>query len=307
MKTPLFTGSSVAIVTPMNADGSVNYEKLTQLIELQIAGGTSAITVCGTTGESATLNEQEHIAVIAHCVHAVHGRIPVIAGTGSNSTAATLHLSQEAQRVGADGLLLVTPYYNKCTPVGLVRHYLTVADHVELPIIVYNVPSRTGVSMNVDEYRQLAKHPRINGVKEASGSTDLVLRTLDACGSDFHVWSGNDMQIVSLMAMGCKGVISVLANLCPKAVSQLTAACLQGDYQAAAELQRTYAELIDALFCETNPIPIKTAMNLMGLEVGPLRMPLCEMSDTGKARLTAAMENLGVHRANASAIYEVLP
>ena len=294
MKTPLFTGSSVAIVTPMHADGSVNYEKLSQLIELQIQGGTSAITICGTTGESATLKDPEHIAVIAHCVKAVAGRIKVIAGTGSNETDHAVYLSQEAQKAGADGLLLVTPYYNKCSPKGLVRHYMTVADSVQIPAIVYNVPSRTGVSMGVDTYRQLSEHPLINGVKEASGNTELVLRTMAACGDDFNIWSGNDTQIVPLMAMGCKGVISVLANICPSATAELAGACLQGDYQKAAAMQIRYMELIDALFCEVNPIPVKTALNLMGMEVGPLRMPLCEMEDAAKARLSAAMEKIGL-------------
>lgn len=294
MKTPLFTGSSVAIVTPMHADGSVNYEKLSQLIELQIQGGTSAITICGTTGESATLKDPEHIAVIAHCVKAVAGRIKVIAGTGSNETDHAVYLSQEAQKAGADGLLLVTPYYNKCSPKGLVRHYMTVADSVQIPTIVYNVPSRTGVSMGVDIYRQLSEHPLINGVKEASGNTELVLRTMAACGDDFNIWSGNDTQIVPLMAMGCKGVISVLANICPSATAELAGACLQGDYQKAAAMQIRYMELIDALFCEVNPIPVKTALNLMGMEVGPLRMPLCEMEDAAKARLSAAMEKIGL-------------
>ncbi|MEE0095386.1 MAG: 4-hydroxy-tetrahydrodipicolinate synthase [Oscillospiraceae bacterium] len=294
MKTPLFTGSSVAIVTPMHADGSVNYEKLSQLIELQIQGGTSAITICGTTGESATLKDPEHIAVIAHCVKAVAGRIKVIAGTGSNETDHAVYLSQEAQKAGADGLLLVTPYYNKCSPKGLVRHYMTVADSVQIPAIVYNVPSRTGVSMGVDIYRQLSEHPLINGVKEASGNTELVLRTMAACGDDFNIWSGNDTQIVPLMAMGCKGVISVLANICPSATAELAGACLQGDYQKAAAMQIRYMELIDALFCEVNPIPVKTALNLMGMEVGPLRMPLCEMEDAAKARLSAAMEKIGL-------------
>ena len=294
MKTPLFTGSSVAIVTPMHADGSVNYEKLSQLIELQIQGGTSAITICGTTGESATLKDPEHIAVIAHCVKAVAGRIKVIAGTGSNETDHAVYLSQEAQKAGADGLLLVTPYYNKCSPKGLVRHYMTVADSVQIPAIVYNVPSRTGVSMGVDIYRQLSEHPLINGVKEASGNTELVLRTMAACGDDFNIWSGNDTQIVPLMAMGCKGVISVLANICPSATAELAGACLQGDYQKAAAMQTRYMELIDALFCEVNPIPVKTALNLMGMEVGPLRMPLCEMEDAAKARLSAAMEKIGL-------------
>lgn len=294
MKTPLFTGSSVAIVTPMHADGSVNYEKLSQLIELQIQGGTSAITICGTTGESATLKDPEHIAVIAHCVKAVAGRIKVIAGTGSNETDHAVYLSQEAQKAGADGLLLVTPYYNKCSPKGLVRHYMMVADSVQIPAIVYNVPSRTGVSMGVDIYRQLSEHPLINGVKEASGNTELVLRTMAACGDDFNIWSGNDTQIVPLMAMGCKGVISVLANICPSATAELAGACLQGDYQKAAAMQVRYMELIDALFCEVNPIPVKTALNLMGMEVGPLRMPLCEMEDAAKARLSAAMEKMGL-------------
>ena len=294
MKTPLFTGSSVAIVTPMHADGSVNYEKLSQLIELQIQGGTSAITICGTTGESATLKDPEHIAVIAHCVKAVAGRIKVIAGTGSNETDHAVYLSQEAQKAGADGLLLVTPYYNKCSPKGLVRHYMTVADSVQIPAIVYNVPSRTGVSMGVDIYRQLSEHPLINGVKEASGNTELVLRTMAACGDDFNIWSGNDTQIVPLMAMGCKGVISVLANICPSATAELAGACLQGDYQKAAAMQIRYMELIDALFCEVNPIPVKTALNLMGMAVGPLRMPLCEMEDAAKARLSAAMEKIGL-------------
>lgn len=289
MKTPLFTGSSVAIVTPMHADGSVHYAKLTELIELQIAAGTAAITVCGTTGESATLTDHERIAVISHCVRTVNGRIPVIAGTGSNQTAHTLRLSQEAKKAGADGLLLVTPYYNKCSATGLIRHYLSVADSVELPIIIYNVPSRTGVSMNAEIYRQLSRHPLINGVKEASGSTDLVLRTLDACGDELNIWSGNDGQIVPIMALGGKGVISVLANLCPKVTRELTAACLRGDYETAASMQKQYMALIDALFCEVNPIPVKTAMNLMGLGVGPLRMPLCQLDDGKKERLISAL------------------
>ncbi len=289
MKTPLFTGSSVAIVTPMHADGSVHYAKLTELIELQIAAGTAAITVCGTTGESATLTDHERIAVISHCVRTVNGRIPVIAGTGSNQTAHTLRLSQGAQKAGADGLLLVTPYYNKCSAAGLIRHYLSVADSVELPIIVYNVPSRTGVSMNAEIYRQLSRHPLINGVKEASGNTDLVLRTLDACGDELNIWSGNDGQIVPIMALGGKGVISVLANLCPEVTAELTAACLRGDYETAAFMQKQYMALIDALFCEVNPIPVKTAMNLMGLGVGPLRMPLCELDDGKKEQLISAL------------------
>lgn len=294
MKTPIFTGSSVAIVTPMHPDGSVNYEKLAELIELQIAGGTSAITICGTTGESSTLKDPEHIEAIAFTVRQVAGRIPVIAGTGSNDTDHGIHLCQEAAKAGADALLLVTPYYNKCTPKGLVRHYLNMADSAQIPCIVYNVPSRTGVSMSVPIYKELSKHPLMNGVKEASGSTDIVLRTLDACGDDFNIWSGNDNQIVPYMAMGCKGVISVLANVCPKETAEIAKACLAGDYQKAAKMQVSYMELIDALFCEVNPIPVKTALNLMGLEVGPLRMPLCEMEDATRARLQAALAAKGL-------------
>lgn len=294
MKTPIFTGSSVAIVTPMHADGSVNYEKLTELIELQIAGGTAAITICGTTGESATLKDPEHIEAIAHTVRVVNGRIPVIAGTGSNETVHAVYLTQEAQRVGADATLQVTPYYNKCSNKGLVRHFMTIADSVSIPMIVYNVPSRTGVSMSVPVYKELSQHPRINGVKEASGSTDIVLRTLAACGDDFNIWSGNDNQIVPYMAMGCKGVISVLANICPKETAQIANACLKGDYQTAAKMQVQYMELIDALFCETNPIPVKTALNLMGMDAGPLRMPLCEMEEATKARLANALREKGL-------------
>jgi 4-hydroxy-tetrahydrodipicolinate synthase len=201
-------------------------------------------------------------------------------------------MSKEAQQLGADALLLVTPYYNKCSQKGLVRHYLTIADQVDIPMIVYNVPSRTGVSMSVPVYKELSKHPLINGVKEASGNTDIVLRTLDACGDDFNIWSGNDSQIVPFMAMGCKGVISVLANICPKETAELANACLQGDFKKAAQMQVSYTELIDALFSDVNPIPIKTAMNLMGMEVGPLRMPLCEMADD--SQLKAALTRKGL-------------
>ncbi len=294
MKAPLFTGSSAAIVTPMRDDGSVNLDILPQLLEMQIRGGTAAITVCGTTGESATLKDVEKLALISSCVSAVNGRIPVIAGTGSNDTEHAVFLGREAEKAGADGLLLVTPYYNKCSEKGLVRHFMTIADSTELPVIVYNVPSRTGVSMNENIYRQLSEHPNINGVKEASGDTELVLRTRAACGDDFYIWSGNDAQIVPLMALGGQGVISVLANLCPEVPARITAACQRGDYPSAAELQTRYMPLIDAMFCEVNPIPVKTAMHLMGLDVGPLRMPLCEMEDTSRNRLTAVLTDCGL-------------
>ena len=289
MKTPIFTGSSVAIVTPMHADGSINFEKLGELIEFQIAGGTSAITICGTTGESATLEDDEHLEAIRYTAEKVAGRIKVIAGTGSNNTDHAIKMSRAAASYGVDALLMVTPYYNKCTPKGLLRYYTSVADSVDVPIIVYNVPSRTGVGMTVAEYRELSKHPLINGVKEASGNTDIVLRTLDACGDELNIWSGNDSQIVPFMAMGAKGVISVLANICPKETAALAGLCLDGKYADAAKMQVTYMELIDSLFSEVNPIPVKTAMNLMGMEVGPLRLPLCDMEEPTKVRLISAL------------------
>ena len=289
MKTPLFTGSNVAIVTPMHADGSINFGKLGQLIEFQIQGGTSAITICGTTGEASTLKDDEHLAAIKYTVETVAGRIPVIAGTGSNDTAHAIELSKEAASYGADGLLLVTPYYNKCTPKGLIQYFTMTVDAAGIPAIVYNVPSRTGVSMGVPVYRELSRHPLINGVKEASGDTELVLRTLAACGDELNVWSGNDSQIVPFMAMGAKGVISVLANIAPKETAEIAGACLTGDYQKAAEMQVQYMDLIDSLFCEVNPIPVKTALNLMGQDVGPLRLPLCEMAQQNLERLKGAM------------------
>lgn len=294
MKTPLFTGSSVAIVTPMCADGSVNFEKLGELIDLQITGGTSAITICGTTGESATLKDDEHLAAIQYTVSYVSGRIKVIAGTGSNDTAHAIEMSKEAASYGADGILLVTPYYNKCTPGGLIRHYNMIADAAGIPAIVYNVPSRTGVSMTVPIYRALSENPLINGVKEASGDTELAARTIAACGDALNIWSGNDTQIVPLMALGAKGIISVMANICPREVADIAASCLNGDYKNAAAMQVAYMDLMDALFCEVNPVPVKTAMNLMGMNVGPLRMPLCEMEPAHLKRLKSAMTSAGI-------------
>lgn len=294
MKTPIFTGSNVAIVTPMHGDGSINFEKLGELIEFQIAGGTSAITVCGTTGESATLEDDEHLEAIRYAAEKAAGRITIVAGTGSNNTDHAIKMSKKAEEYGADALLMVTPYYNKCTHKGLMQYYLSVANNVNIPIIVYNVPSRTGVSMTVADYKELSRHPLINGVKEASGNTELVVRTLDACGDELNIWSGNDSQIVPFMAMGAKGVISVLANICPKETAELASLCLQGNYQQAAKMQIEYMALIDALFCEVNPIPVKTAMNLMGMGVGPLRLPLCDMEEATKARLVSALTAKGL-------------
>ena len=288
MKAPLFTGSSVAICTPFTEAG-VNFPKLAELIDFQIANGTSAITICGTTGESATQTLEEHIETVDFCVRHVAGRAKVIAGSGSNDTRAALLLSQAAERSGADGLLMVTPYYNKATQRGLVLHYEHIANQVGIPILLYNVPARTGVSFTADTYKTLSKHPLINGVKEASGDFTLIARTMAACGDDLHIWSGNDDQAAAMMALGAKGLISVAANIIPRAIADLCSAALEGDFQRATALQLQYLKLMDALFIEVNPIPVKTAMNLMGMAVGSLRLPLCDMAPDHLEALKAAM------------------
>ena len=294
MKKPLFTGSGVALVTPMHKDGSINYEAFRKLVEFQISGGTKALIVFGTTGESSTLSDMEKLKLLETAVEAADGRIPVIAGTGSNDTHHAVTLSRSAQRLGADGLLIVTPYYNKCSTEGLKRHYFSIADAVDIPVIAYNVPSRTGVSMTLPVYQALSAHPNMNGVKEASGSTELVLSTVASCGDEFYVWSGNDSQIVPLMALGAMGVISVLANICPAETEKMAEACLAGEFDSASRLQRRYVPLITALFSDVNPIPVKTAMNLMGMEAGPLRLPLCEPGSEPAERLKEILRSLNL-------------
>ncbi|MBR3012466.1 MAG: 4-hydroxy-tetrahydrodipicolinate synthase [Bacteroidales bacterium] len=294
MKTPVFCGSSVAIVTPFTPDGAVNYAKFHELVDMQIAGGTSAIVVCGTTGESATLNDEEHIALVKDCVDYVAGRVKVIAGSGSNDTMHALHLSQACEEAGADALLVVTPYYNKTTQHGLVKHYEYLADRVSIPIIVYSVPSRTGMSASVDALKELSAHPLINGVKDANSNIGGVAATLAACGDELNVWSGNDDETVAMMALGAKGVISVWANIDPRGVSDLTAACLRGDFAEAAALQLKAYGLIKSLFIETNPMPVKTAMNIIGLEVGGVRPPLCEMLPENIEKLRARLLGYGL-------------
>jgi 4-hydroxy-tetrahydrodipicolinate synthase len=293
MKPPVFTGSSVAVVTPFTPDG-IDFPALARIIDEQIAAGTSAITVCGTTGESSTQTLEEHAATVEFCVKHAAGRVKVIAGAGSNDTMAALYLSQEAERAGADALLLVTPYYNKASQKGLVAHYTYIADRVNLPMILYNVPGRTGVSFKADTYKTLSGHPNINGIKEASGDFALLASTIQACGDDINVWSGNDNEVVPMMSLGAKGVISVAANIVPRVMADMTAACLAGDFKTGAALQLKYLELIDSLFVEVNPIPIKTAMNLMGKAVGGLRLPLCDMDPANLERLRAAMRNAGL-------------
>ena len=294
MKNTIFTGAGVAIITPMHADQSVNYEKYAELIEEQIAGGTDAIITCGTTGESSTLTVEEHLDVMRFCVKQVAGRVPVIAGTGSNDTASAIHMSIEAREMGADAILLVTPYYNKATQRGLIRHYTAIADAAKLPCILYNVPSRTGTDIAVSTYVELAKHPYIVAVKEASGSISKVAQIAAACGDSLDIYSGNDDQIVPILSLGGKGVISVLSNVVPRETHDIVDLYLHGKVEESRALQLKYLSLIDALFCEVNPIPVKEALNLMGKDVGPVRLPLCEMADETRARLSAELEKHGL-------------
>lgn len=293
-KKRIFTGAGVAIVTPMNADGSVNYEAMGQLIEQQVTGGTDAIIVCGTTGESSTLTDEEHRRVIQFTVAQVNHRIPVVAGTGSNDTAYCLELSQEAEKMGVDGLLLVTPYYNKCSQKGLIRHYLTVADAVDLPMILYSVASRTGVNILPETLKELSKHPNIVAVKEASGSISQVAKIRHLCGDDLDVYSGNDDQIVPLLSLGGIGVISVLSNLMPKETHDICQLYFDGKVQESAALQLKLLDLINNLFADVNPIPVKEALNMMGFPAGPCRMPLCEMDDGPREKLRASMATVGL-------------
>lgn len=291
----IFKGAGVAIVTPMYDNGEVNYDKLGELLEEQIAGGTDAIIICGTTGESSTLSHEEHLDVIRYAINKVAKRIPVIAGTGSNCTQTAVYLSQEAEKAGADALLLVTPYYNKATQKGLKLHYTQIAKSVSLPIILYNVPSRTGCNIQPETLAELVTNVKnIVGVKEASGNISQVAKIMSLIGDKVELYSGNDDQIVPIMSLGGCGVISVLSNVAPRQTHDIVAAYLEGDTKKSCELQLKAIDLIDALFCEVNPIPVKTALNLMGKEVGPMRGPLCEMEEHNLARLKKAMEAYGL-------------
>ena len=294
MKNTIFTGAGVAIVTPMNADGSVNYDGLGIIIDEQVENGTDAIIICGTTGESSTLTDEEHIECIRYCVKRVNKRIPVIAGTGSNDTAYAIQLSKEAEAAGADALLVVTPYYNKTSQRGLVAHFTAIADAVNIPMILYNVPSRTGVNIAVETYKTLSKHKNIVAAKEASGNLSAVAKIIAACGDDLDVYSGNDDQIVPIMALGGKGVISVLSNVLPKETHEMAQLCLDNNVAEAAKLQIKYLELINALFCDVNPIPVKEAMNLMGKNVGSCRLPLYGMEQEKIDKLASALKNAGL-------------
>lgn len=294
MKKCVFEGCATALVTPMLPDGSVNVPGLQRVVEQQIAGGIDALVVCGTTGESATLNHEEHTKVIETAVKQANGRIPIIAGTGSNDTNYAVHLSKEAVALGADALLMVTPYYNKTSQAGLVAHYHYIADRVDAPIILYNVPSRTGVNIKPETYRELAKHPNIVATKEANGDLSALLKTVSLCGDELNVYSGNDDQTVPIMSIGGKGVISVLSNILPGEMHRIADLCLKGDFKTATALCVKYAALMDDMFMDVNPIPVKDAMNLMGMEVGPCRLPLVKLSDANLEKLREEMRRQGI-------------
>ncbi len=291
----IFKGAGVAIVTPMKENGEVNYEKFAEMIEFQIANGTDAIIVCGTTGESSTLTHEEHLDVIKYCTEKVAGRIPVVAGTGSNCTETAVYLSGEAEKYGVDGLLLVSPYYNKATQNGLYTHFKTIAESVKLPIILYNVPSRTGCNIQPDTVIRLCHDvENIVGVKEASGNLSQIARLAAKAKGTVDIYSGNDDQIVPILSLGGKGVISVLSNVAPKETHEICAKYFEGDVEGSRDLQLRAMDLCDALFCEVNPIPVKKALNLMGMEAGSLRLPLTEMEEANAAKLEKAMREFGI-------------
>ena len=294
MKNTIFTGAAVAITTPFNLDGSINYEGLGTNIDYQIENGTDAIVICGTTGESSTMSDEEHRECIKFAVEHTNHRVPVIAGTGSNDTRYAIELSVEAEKLGVDGLLLVTPYYNKTTQAGLTDHFTIIANSVKTPIILYNIPGRTGMNIAVETVEKLAHHKNIVAVKEASGNISYTAQLAAACGDLIDIYSGNDDMIVPIMSLGGKGVISVLSNILPKETHEICQLCLDNNFKAAGEMQIKYLELINALFCEVNPIPVKEAMNQLGMAAGACRMPLTKMGGENVARLIAAMRKVGM-------------
>lgn len=294
MKRTVFTGVATALITPMK-NGGIDYEKFSEVVEFQIAHKIDALVVCGTTGESSTLTDAEHRDLIKFCVEKVAGRVPVIAGTGSNDTDYAIDLSKFACEVGVDALLQVTPYYNKTTQRGLIKHFFAVADAVNKPIILYNVPSRTGVNIKPETYAELCKHENIAATKEASGNLSAVAEIRYLCGDSLDVYSGNDDQIIPIMSLGGKGVISVLSNILPAETHKICADFLNGDIKSASDSQINYIPLINSLFCEVNPIPVKTAMNLLGFCSEEIRLPLCEMEDSNKSRLIKDMKAAGLN------------
>lgn len=294
MKTPIFTGSGLAMITPMNPDGSVNYTEIDRILEDQIAAHTDAIIACGTTGEASTLDDQEHLDVIGHVVKRVAGRIPVIAGTGSNNTAHAVMMSKEAADLGADGLLVVTPYYNKTSQSGLIASYTAIADATDLPVIMYNVPSRTGVNIAPETAKALSAHPKINAIKEASGNISQVAKIAALCGDELNIYSGNDDQIVPLLSLGGKGVISVLAHVAPQQTHDICQLWFDGKTTESTALQLELLDLCNVLFCDVNPIPVKAAMNMLGYNAGECRLPLVSTSEANLAKIRAELTKYGI-------------
>ena len=293
MKQPIFNGSGVAIITPF-ADNAIDYPALARLLDFQLENGTDAVIVCGTTGEAAAMSYEERMRTIEFTVRHVSGRVPVIAGTGSNNTENAVALSNDAIQAGADALLVVTPFYNKATQKGLIRHYTAIADAVTKPVILYHVPSRTGVKCTAETYAALAQHPNIAGVKEAGGDLALVQKTRELCPEDFSIWSGNDDETAPIMLLGGRGVISVAANVTPREMHELTHACLSGDFVSAGRMQLRLRKLCEALFWEVNPIPVKTALALMGYCEERFRLPTCEMEPENREKLKAVLAEYGL-------------
>lgn len=294
MTRPVFTGSGVAVVTPMNTDGSVNYDQLGRIIDFQLENGTDAIISCGTTGESAVLNHKEHCDVMAYTIDRVNGKVPVVAGTGSNDTGYAVELTKAAQDLGADAILAVTPYYNKTSQAGLIAHFNKIADCVDIPIILYNVPSRTACNILPETYAKLCKHQNIVATKEASENISQIAKTMALCGEELAVYSGADDQTLPIMALGGLGVISVFANIMPKEMHTITKLMLDGNYKEAAQMHLRYLELMNKLFIDVNPIPVKAAMNLIGFECGDCRLPLVPMSDSALEDLKKCMSKYGI-------------
>ncbi len=294
MKKAVFKGAGVAIVTPMNGDFSINYEKLGELIDWQIDSGTDCIVICGTTGESTTMSDEEHVECIRYAVERTAGRVPVIAGAGSNDTAYAVWLSKESKQAGADALLHVTPYYNKTSQRGLVRHFNTIADATDLPVVMYNVPSRTGLNIAPHTYAELAKHPNIVATKEANGNIAEIVKTRSLCGDELAMYSGNDDQIVPIMSLGGLGVISVMSNVAPRQTRDICKLYLGGKTEESAKLQMELIGLVDVLFSDVNPIPVKEALNLMGRDVGPCRLPLIEMTPQAREALKDELARCGL-------------
>lgn len=295
LKTPVFKGSCTALVTPFTAEGAVDYKRLKTDLEFQYENGTSAVVICGTTGENAALTSNEYEELVRFTVRETNLRMKVIAGVGSNNTLTALKKAESAKFIGADAMLMVTPYYNKTTQKGLIEHFTYVADRVELPMILYNVPSRTGMSIKAETYKALSVHPNIVGVKEASGDISLIAQIAAQCGNELYIWSGNDDNTVAMMALGALGVISVASNIIPGAVAKLCQSCLEGKFSEANELYAKYAALFSALFVETNPIPVKNAMKLLGTDSGTLRLPLTEMSEENFSYLRRVMTETGLN------------